>query len=244
MRLKLATLNAVNFAIIFGVISTKFGSVFGINSIYLDILIWLVIGFVVAEIVNLFFKKKNDDKIRHKMPDKVSTKLVLIPSVLLFLIIGIAVLYFVGIVPFNFSANVVGEVNNETEVVEETVEETVEEVLNGCDLMEGLMCEDVVIEKNKNKIRLDIANLLDESLRSVSITITDLDGLEEICELACVIGCDGGRTMYAGETTTWVSVDCEGITTRSGVFESLIDFGYTGSDGNNLIYTGKIRTEI
>lgn len=137
MRIKLPLLNAINFAIIFGVIThfanevSPSSNLLFISNPFLNALIWLIIGGIIGFAVSIIPSPKNGPmKRRHHMPDKVSTKLVLIPTILLILLIAVSAVYMAGHSPFEFAGHTTAEETEEVieEVEEEIIEEEVEDV--------------------------------------------------------------------------------------------------------------------
>lgn len=121
MRLKVPIFNAVNFAIVFGVITHLINQIstkaaiditpLFVSNIYLNTAIWLVIGFIVGLIIELTLTKHKDQK---HIPEKVSTKLIVIPSVLLFLLIVISVVFMAGLSPFELEGHSTADTEDDT----------------------------------------------------------------------------------------------------------------------------------
>jgi hypothetical protein len=133
MRLKVPIFNAVNFAVIFGVITHLINQIeqkaaievthIFVSNIYLNTAIWLVTGFIVGLIIELTLTKHKDPK---HIPEKVSTKLIIIPSVLLFLLIVISVVFMAGLSPFELEGHSTAETLNTTIETNEPEEDTQE----------------------------------------------------------------------------------------------------------------------
>jgi hypothetical protein len=143
MRLKIPLIIAINFAVIFGMLHyylnqlTEITNIVFTDNITLNIIIWAAVGYLIGFLISLLPSTKKEDKHRHHLPQKVSTKLILIPSVLLILLLGVSVLYFAGFGPFEIAGHTTGETEEEIvveenttteEVIEETIEESVEEI--------------------------------------------------------------------------------------------------------------------
>ena len=246
MKLKIPLLNAINFAIIFGILSYLGTELFG--PLYLNIIIWLAIGFLVGLIIEFIFPSVELVGGNHrKLPDKVSTKLILIPSILLILLIAVSAFYISGYEPFSFTGQTVKEENESSDEIiiiqEDTnIEGEIEESNLECELIPEIECTNLLVQPEKNKIMLDILNNFDENLRRVSIRINNINSLKEICSLDCVTGCAGGRTSYADQSSTWVSVECEDLPSIGSNFEASVDFTYTDSDGLPIMKSGIIDT--
>lgn len=123
MHFKIPLVNAINFAIFFGILTYHLNNLgespIFVSSMWANTLIWLVIGFGLGVIINLMFKKHPEGDHKHKMPDKVSSKLIIIPSVLLVILIAVFALFFAGYNPFTAE----GQSVKETEETNETTEE-------------------------------------------------------------------------------------------------------------------------
>lgn len=155
MRIKLPLLNAINFAIIFGVLTHFANQVYPdsnllfISSPILNALIWLVIGAVIGFLVSMVPSHKSDPMNRKHMPNKVSTKLVLIPTILLIILIAVSAVYMSGYSPFELAGHTTAEETEEIDVVEEVeemVEEEVEAIVYDRDF-EGVCEEKTGVEK-------------------------------------------------------------------------------------------------
>jgi len=132
MRYRLPILNAINFGIIFGILTyylnqipTEINILF-LSNPYLNGLVWLGIGFLVAWVTLILFTKTNP----HNMPKQVSTKLVVIPTILLAVLIVLSVFFLAGINPFKIEGHstaetLITEETNESE--NSTVEQEIEE---------------------------------------------------------------------------------------------------------------------
>jgi nitrogen fixation/metabolism regulation signal transduction histidine kinase len=121
MRLKVPIFNAVNFAVVFGVIThlinqiaektaTEITPLF-VSNIYLNTTIWLIIGFIIGLVIELTLTRHKDTK---HMPEKVSTKLIVIPSVLLFVLIVISVVFLAGLSPFELEGHSTADTEEDT----------------------------------------------------------------------------------------------------------------------------------
>jgi hypothetical protein len=134
MHVKIPTLNAINFAVIFGIITHLTNGLFGSN-LWLNILVWLVIGFIIGLIINLIFDTRHPNNARRprSIPEKVSTKMIVIPSILLFVLIVVSSLYMAGLSPFKSEGQITAETE---EVVEEIVEEPEIEYAGRCEQKE------------------------------------------------------------------------------------------------------------
>ncbi len=131
MRLKVPIFNAVNFAVVFGVITYLVNQInqkaaievapLFVSNIYLNTAIWLIIGFIIGLIIELTLTRHKDPK---HMPEKVSTKLIVIPSVLLFVLIVISVVFLAGLSPFELEGH--STANTEEDTINDTINTTTE----------------------------------------------------------------------------------------------------------------------
>ena len=133
MRLKLPLITAINFAIIFGMLHyylnqlTEITNIVFTDNIFLNIILWAATGYLVGFLISLLPSPKKENRHRH-LPQKVSTKLILIPSVLLILLLGVSVLYFAGFGPFEIAGQTTVDTNEE-EVIEEITQNETEEIV-------------------------------------------------------------------------------------------------------------------
>jgi hypothetical protein len=155
MRVKLPVINAINFAIIFGVLThfanqvSPTSNLLFISNTLLNALIWMVIGGVIGFLVNFVPSHKREPTYKKHIPSKVSTKLVLIPTILLVLLIAVSAVYMSGHSPFELAGHTTAEDTEEVEVTEE-IEEVVEEVVEEIDYdhsYEGVCEEKTGVEK-------------------------------------------------------------------------------------------------
>jgi len=143
MKLRIPAVNGINFAFIFSTLYVIFNSNFFGSSIYSGVkggfsflsflmafLMAFVIGFIVGIIIEIFFKDRHieNTEVHRHLPDKVSTRLIIIPSVLLLILIGVSALFIAGANPFStIGQSTIETIEpepevNETEEVEEIIE--------------------------------------------------------------------------------------------------------------------------
>jgi hypothetical protein len=116
MRLLIPLMNTLNFLAIFLILYLT-GTV---NSTTL--IIGIVTGLIIGLIIELVFHHSKKPRRRKRaLPEKVSTKLIILPSALLLVLVVLAGLYATGHNPFEFAGH--ATTDETTEEVNETVEE-------------------------------------------------------------------------------------------------------------------------
>ena len=249
MHWKVPVFNVVDFLVIFLILY------------FLDLVslmmvgIATVIGFVVGLIIEFIFHRRDPNVVHHrKIPTKVSTKLFIIPTVLLVLLVTVVVMSFTGVGPFEFSGHTTAEdVSDdvvEEEVDEEVVEEEeeVEEEDSGevCTISDKIMCLEHKVEGEYKRATLVVRNDLSYDMVNIRAYVNELKEDRFLCKLYCTDGCLGSNsdTLRSGGTATFVG-DQYCRFESSGELMASTKFVYdSGQTGLGFVKLGDLRTTI
>lgn len=118
MRLLIPLMNTLNFVAIF-LILYFVGTVTSTT-----LIIGIVTGLIIGLIIELVFHHSTKPKHKRRIPSKVSTKLIILPSALLLVMIIVGGLYLSGHSPFELAGQ-----TTKDEIIEEQVEEEIDEIV-------------------------------------------------------------------------------------------------------------------
>lgn len=248
-HLKVPLFGVLNFAGVFLIL--YFTNVVTFSTLIIGILAGLVIGIF----TELIFHKRNPNKRRKKrLPSTVSTKFILIPSVLLILLITFSFLFITGNNPFETEGHTTKEevdTSNEEIIIEEITEEVIEEEEieenpdEICTFADGINCIEYKVEGQQKRVSLKIENTFGSSLKKVRAYINEPGVDKFLCKLYCIYGCigpnddeipSGGIATFLGEQYCRIPESGELIADTKLVYENGV--------GTEFKKIGTLKTKI
>ncbi|MBT7237749.1 hypothetical protein HN865_02720 [Candidatus Woesearchaeota archaeon] len=251
-HLKVPLFGILNFAGIFLILYFIMPELVSIT----NVLIATLVGLIVGIFTELIFHKRNPNKRRRrrKLPTEISTKFVLIPSILLLLLITVSVLYMTDVIPFDTSGHTVKENEETTEeevTEEETTEETTEEETEEedpneiCTISNDILCVEHKIEGEYKRALIKIENQMSVNMKKVRAYVNEPGEDKFLCKLYCIYGCHGTNDdeIPAGGAATFVG-DQYCRFEESGELIADTKIVYENNAGTEFTKIGTLKTEI
>lgn len=201
MRIIIPVLNTLNFAAIFLIL-------YFIDLVKIETVgIATAIGFVIGFLVKLILLRETHIH-KKRLPQKVSTKLIILPSVLLLILIALSILFIAGHNPFELEGQTTKEGGVEEEIEEnETLTTTEEEDGEECTISDGIECIEYEVHGAYKRVTLTIKNQIGFDIKNPRAYINEPGKERFLCKLYCKEGCvgeeneipNGGMATFIGD---------------------------------------------
>ncbi len=219
-------------------------------------LIGTLTGLIVGIFTELIFHKRPPHKRRRRLPTTVSTKFILIPSILLLALIAFSFLFMTGNNPFETEGHTTKEnveaqqeeLPIEEEIVEEEIveEEKEEEDPNEiCTISDNILCVEHKVEGSYKRAMIKIENKMAINMQKVRAYVNE-DGVDKfLCKLYCVYGCHGSTDdeIPAGGIATFIG-DQYCRFDESGELTANTKIVYENNAGTEFTEIGTLKTQI